>query len=319
MINNFSKYCASTQISTICTPLIQRSNQAFVVNNGNILRWRKSLETIKQQKAGKLNYAKPYLHIDTCINQATLQKSLENLIPWRKGPYQIGNLQVDSEWRGDMKWDRLSPYIRPLKNKTILDVGSGNGYFTYLMAMEGADIALGIEPFLLFNYQFQAIRCLIKDPPKAFVLPLSLEQMPDSQVFDTIFSMGVLYHQKKPLQHLHKLKNLLTKEGELVLETLIIDKKHGTQIIPKNRYAKMRNVYCLPSVELLQTWLTTAGFKAIKLVDINQTSFVEQCATRWIGDNAQSLQDFLNPDDINLTIEGLPAPRRALFICHKNV
>ena len=78
----------------------------------------------------------------------------------------------------------------------MLDVGSGNGYFTYLMALAGAEIALGIEPFLLFNYQFQAMQTLINNPLNAFVLPLKLEQIPGKPLFDTVFSMGVLYHQK---------------------------------------------------------------------------------------------------------------------------
>jgi tRNA (mo5U34)-methyltransferase len=141
-----------------------------------------------------------------------------------------------------MKWDRLKNHIQPLKGKTVLDVGSGNGYFTYLMALSGAQIALGIEPFLLFNYQFMSIHTLINNPPSAFVLPLKLEQMPKEAVFDTVFSMGVLYHQKDPLLHLQQLKTLLIDEGELILETLIIDKKHGKQIIPKDRYARMRQL-----------------------------------------------------------------------------
>jgi tRNA (mo5U34)-methyltransferase len=246
-----------------------------------------------------------------------LEQSLKQLTPWRKGPYQIGNLHLDSEWRGDMKWDRLVPHIQPLKGKTVLDVGSGNGYFTYKMVMAGAQLALGIEPFLLFNYQFQAIRTLINNPPNAFVLPLRLQDMPDEAIFDTVFSMGVLYHQKDHMAHLHKLKKMLTEGGELVLETLIIDTKDGDLIIPEDRYARMRNVWCLPSTETLNTWLTKAGFNNIQLVDVNQTTSEEQRATHWIGDNTQSLKDFLDPNDANLTIEGLPAPKRAIFICSK--
>jgi tRNA (mo5U34)-methyltransferase len=216
-----------------------------------------------------------------------------------------------------MKWDRVIPHIKSLKGKTVLDVGSGNGYFTYLMALSGAEIALGIEPFLLFNYQFQAIRSLISNPPNAFVLPLKLEQMPNEAVFDTVFSMGVLYHQKDHIVHLQQLKNVMTVGGELILETLVIDSIHGEQIIPKDRYARMRNVWCLPSTDTLHAWLEQTGFKNIKLVDVTKTTPEEQRATHWIGDNTQSLQDFLDPDDDNLTIEGLPAPKRAIFVCQK--
>lgn len=320
MIDNFKKQCIKSKLSTICDKLENNSRQALAVNNGNIPRWDEAINAIKKHPKGKISYQEPYLYIDIDIeneNEKKLQSSLKKLIPWRKGPYQIGGLQLDSEWRGDMKWNRVLQHIQPLKGRNVLDVGSGNGYFTYLMALEGAKIALGIEPFLLFNYQFNAIRSLINNPPNAFVLPIKLEQMPTESLFDTVFSMGVLYHQKQHLLHLQQLKNVLTNGGELVLETLVIDEKYGKQIIPKQRYARMRNIGCLPSIKTLFNWLEETGFKDIKMVNITKTTPKEQRATHWIGDNTQSLEDFLDPDDTNLTIEGLPAPNRAIFICQK--
>jgi len=318
MLDDFSKQCLESKLSHLCTQLVELSEQAFSVNNGNIPKWEKAIESIKTQPQGKVQYTSPYLKINSqTIGKAQLESALKQLVPWRKGPYQISDLQLDSEWRGDMKWDRLTPHIKSLKGKAVLDVGSGNGYFTYLMALSGAEIALGIEPFLLFNYQFQAIRSLISNPPHGFVLPLKLEQMPNEAVFDTVFSMGVLYHQKDHRLHLQQLKNVMTMGGELILETLVIDAIHGEQIVPEDRYAKMRNVWCLPSTDTLHAWLEQTGFKSIKLVDVTKTTPEEQRATHWIGNNTQSLQDFLDPDDDNLTIEGLPAPKRAIFVCQK--
>jgi tRNA (mo5U34)-methyltransferase len=318
MLNDFSKQCPESKLSSLYGQLIDTSKQALSVNNGNIPKWEKAIESIKTQSQGMVQYAAPYLKINSQnIDKEQLESSLKQLMPWRKGPYLIGDLQLDSEWRGDMKWDRIVPHIQSLKGKTVLDVGSGNGYFTYLMALSGAEISLGIEPFLLFNYQFQAIRSLISNPPHAFVLPLKLEQMPNEAVFDTVFSMGVLYHQKDHKLHLQQLKNVMIKGGELVLETLVIDAIHGDQIVPEDRYARMRNVWCLPSTDTLHAWLEQTGFKNIKLVDVTKTTPEEQRATHWIGNNTQSLQDFLDPDDDNLTIEGLPAPKRAIFVCQK--
>jgi len=318
MLNDFSKQCPESKLSSLYGQLIDTSKQALSVNNGNIPKWEKAIESIKTQPQGMVQYAAPYLEINSQnIDKDQLESSLKQLMPWRKGPYQIGDLQLDSEWRGDIKWDRIVPHIQSLKGKTVLDVGSGNGYFTYLMALSGAEISLGIEPFLLFNYQFQAIRSLISNPPHAFVLPLKLEQMPNEAIFDTVFSMGVLYHQKDHIVHLQQLKNVMTVGGELILETLVIDAIHGEQIIPKDRYARMRNVWCLPSTDTLHAWLEQTGFKNIKLVDVTKTTPEEQRATHWIGNNTQSLQDFLDPDDDNLTIEGLPAPKRAIFVCQK--
>jgi tRNA (mo5U34)-methyltransferase len=317
MINNFKKHCKLTPLSPICAPLIELSTLAFSVNNGNIPKWAAAIDAIKTQPAGDLNFNLPYLNISAKIDAATLSASLKQLMPWRKGPFQIGDLRLDSEWRGDMKWQRLKNHIQPLQGKTVLDVGSGNGYFTYLMALSGAKIALGIEPFLLFNYQFQAIYSLIKNPPNAFVLPLKLAQMPNNPLFDTVFSMGVLYHQKDHLMHLQQLKNVMKNGGELILETLIIDEQFGAFIVPKDRYARMRNVWRLPNIETLRGWLEQIGFKNIRLIDITKTTPEEQRATSWIGDNTQSIKDFLDANDDNLTVEGLPAPKRAIFVCQK--
>jgi tRNA (mo5U34)-methyltransferase len=317
MINDFEKYCNMTILSPICDQLVELSNQAFSLNNGNIPKWEQAIADIQQIKPGKATFKHPYIYIDTQVDIENLTQSLKQLMPWRKGPYQIGNLALESEWRGDMKWNRIKDHIKPLAGKSVLDVGSGNGYFTYLMAMQGAEIAIGIEPFLLFNYQFQAIRTLISQPLKAYVLPLKLGQMPEESSFDSVFSMGVLYHQRDHMLHLKQLMEVMTDNGELILETLIIDQQHGDQIIPEDRYARMRNIWCLPSTDTLLTWLQTAGFKNIKLVDVTKTMPEEQRATYWIGDNTQSIKDFLDPNDDNLTIEGLPAPKRAVFICQK--
>ncbi len=317
MLKDFEKHCQSTPLSPICKQLVDLSTQAFSVNNGNIPKWEDAIINLEGFQTGAVSFKQPFIAIDTHINANELTQPFKQLMPWRKGPYQIGNLNLDSEWRGDMKWARLKDHIQPLKDRAVLDVGSGNGYFTYLMAMQGASIALGVEPFLLFNYQFQAIRTLISNPPSAYVLPLKLEQVPQKPLFDTVFSMGVLYHQKDHKLHLQQLQDIMRDGGELVLETLIIDKEQGMQIIPEDRYARMRNVWCLPSTDTLHTWLEQTGFKNIKLIDVTKTTSEEQRATHWIGDNTQSIKDFLDPNDDRLTIEGLPAPKRAIFICSK--
>ena len=92
-----------------------------------------------------------------------IELSLRKLLPWRKGPFLLNDLVLQSEWLGDLKWERINKKIRPLKNKRVLDIGAGNGYFSIRMALEGANKVLGIEPFMLFNYQFSAIETLSKN------------------------------------------------------------------------------------------------------------------------------------------------------------
>ena len=318
MLEDFYKICQDNQLAEMAQELIEKSNTNLAVNNGNIPRWEAAIEQLKSYDRASVSWEHPYVYLHTQVSsEQALKTTLKQLMPWRKGPWKIGSLKLESEWRGDLKWARLAPHIRPLKDKLVLDVGSGNGYFTQIMALSGAKLALGLEPFLLFNYQFSALRSLMKNPPTAFVLPLRLEECSARPVFDTVFSMGVLYHQKQHMQHLDQLYNMLKPGGELVLETLIIDRQFGETLIPEDRYARMRNVWCLPNTDILKQWLSLAGFSDIKLADVTKTTAEEQRATDWIGDNTQSLKDFLDPNDDNLTIEGLPAPKRAIIVASK--
>ena len=105
---------------------------------------------------------------------------------------------------------------------------------------------------------------------------------------------------------------LLRPGGELVLETLVIDAPDGRVLVPKNRYARMRNVWFLPSLPLLETWLGRSGFDDVRTVDVSATTSDEQRATDWMP--FESLAAALDPDDPGRTIEGHPAPLRALVI-----
>jgi tRNA (mo5U34)-methyltransferase len=232
--------------------------------------------------------------------------------PWRKGPYHIHGVHIDTEWRSDWKWDRVRPHLQPLENRTILDVGCGNGYHCWRMAGEGAKLVVGIDPSPLFICQFFAMKNFIQNP-KAWVLPLGIEDLPEAPgAFDTVFSMGVLYHRKDPMEHVDRLKAYLRPRGQLVIETLVVDGPEGHVLIPEGRYAKMRNVWNIPSVATLEKWMREAGMKEVKVVDECVTTTEEQRATEWM--TFESLPDFLDPSDSSITAEGHPAPKRAVVV-----
>jgi len=312
---NFFDDALLNKISKKC---LEISNQAYQVNNGNIPKWSQAIDTIDALPKGKISLKKPYISINKdCIDSELLMDALYKLVPWRKGPFMINDLALESEWDGDMKWQRISKHIKPLKNKRVLDVGAGNGYFTLRMAMEGAKRALGIDPFLLFNYHFRAIKSMIESPLNALLLPMKLEDMPKKPIFDTVFSMGVLYHQRDHMAHLSQLQEMMAPDAELVIETLIVENPEDYILTPKGRYAQMRNVYSIPSIKTLKSWLNDANFNNIRVVDVSKTTTAEQRKTPWIGENGASLEDFLNPLDDSLTIEGYPAPTRAIVVCQR--
>ncbi len=284
--------------------------------HGDMARWERALNKISSSQPD---------HIDlktsvTVSNQEPLtageQKKLENLLktfhPWRKGPYHLHGIHIDTEWRSDWKWDRLLPHISPLKNRSVLDVGCGNGYHMWRMLGEGAHQVIGIDPSELFLIQFEAVRKLMGGNDKVHLLPLGIEQLPELKAFDTVFSMGVLYHRRSPLDHLIQLKNQLVSGGELILETLVIEGDENAVLVPFDRYAQMRNVYFFPSALALKAWLEKVGFVDVRIVDENVTTLGEQRSTEWMTHN--SLPDYIDPNDPSRTVEGYPAPRRAILV-----
>ncbi len=284
--------------------------------HGDMARWERALNKISTNTPDHIDLKESV----TVSNNEPLpsgeQKKLENLLktfhPWRKGPYHLHGIHIDTEWRSDWKWDRLLPHISPLKNRSVLDVGCGNGYHMWRMLGEGAYQVIGIDPSELFLIQFEAIRKLMGGNDKVHLLPLGIEQLPELQAFDTVFSMGVLYHRRSPLDHLIQLKNQLVSGGELILETLVIEGDENAVLVPFDRYAQMRNVYFFPSALALKAWLEKVGFVDVKIVDENVTTLGEQRSTEWMTHN--SLPDYIDPNDPTKTVEGYPAPRRAILV-----
>ncbi|MCI0668487.1 MAG: tRNA 5-methoxyuridine(34)/uridine 5-oxyacetic acid(34) synthase CmoB [Methylococcaceae bacterium] len=288
-------------------------------SHGDLPKWRSLLENLPELPVSGVVLNEDRVRVESAQpldpeRHEALYGMLQKLHPWRKGPYQIHGIHIDSEWRSDLKWNRLDRHISPLANRRVLDVGCGNGYHCWRMLGAGARLVIGIDPTLISVVQFRAIRHFVGESP-VFVLPLSAEGFPvEISGFDTVFSMGVLYHRKSPLDHLNELRGFLRSGGELVLETLVVDGGDGYTLLPEDRYAMMRNVWFIPSCPTLSRWLKRAGFNNIRLIDVTATTSAEQRSTAWM--RFQSLPEFLDPNDRNLTREGLPAPKRAIFIAN---
>ena len=281
---------------------------------GDLKRWRESMDSLPDLSPSEVKLNDAYVGAIGDIPddaRADLQQALRGLHPWRKGPFSLFGVDIETEWRSDFKWERLADLISPLQDRRVLDVGCGSGYHCWRMRGAGASEVIGIDPTPLFVLQFKAIQKYLGDST-VHVLPLTLEQLPTKlQVFDTVFSMGVLYHRRSPIDHLTDLRDTLVPGGELVLETLVVEGDQQTVFVPPGRYARMGNVWFLPSPEALKLWLSKVGFRDIKLVDVSQTSVEEQRSTDWM--TFHSLANFLDPEDPNKTIEGHPAPRRAIL------
>ncbi len=313
--SDFLDHISSSKLSFWTDELRKLSEKKF--NNADVLSWEETIESFPKISPTEIDLDQSEIKIgrtDDCSDndRKFLKEKLMNLHPWRKGPYHIFGIHIDTEWRSDWKWDRLKNHIKPLKNKNVLDVGCGNGYHCWRMLGNGARSIIGIDPFALNVFQHKAIKRFLPEKP-VWLLPNRMEEFPEStHYFDTVFSMGVLYHRRSPFDHLIELRDSLRTDGELILETLVIDGKLNEVLVPEDRYAKMRNVWFIPSISTLELWMKKIGFKNIRLADVSKTSINEQRSTEWM--KFESLQDFFNESDHKLTFEGYPAPKRAIFI-----
>ncbi len=238
------------------------------------------------------------------------KKQIENLAfslrPWRKGPFEIFDIFIDSEWNSAIKYNLLSPYF-DLEGKIIADIGCNNGYYMFRMLENRPKEIVGFDPSPLFKTQFDFINHFVKSDIKYELLGIEHLEYYEKK-FDTVFCLGVLYHRSDPIGALKSLKKSLNKNGELYLDTFFIDGKEDIALTPKNRYSKIPNIFFIPTVNALKNWCFRAGFKDIEILARKKTLPNEQRKTDWI--EGESLENFLDPHNKNLTVEGYPAPQR---------
>jgi len=281
------------------------------LSHGDLPRWLEAIDALPEGDGYRqLDCAAPALG-KPVGEPALLRQHLLELHPWRKGPLELGGVRIDTEWRSDWKWQRLEPHL-DLNGQEVLDIGCGNGYFGLRMLAAGAKLVVGIDPTIVFVMQWLAMQKLCPGLNN-FVLPMGIEDLPkDTAGFDRVFSMGVLYHRRRPVEHLEQLKQLTRPGGQIVLETLVLEGAGNEVLNPAGRYARMRNVHAIPTLAVLGDWLKQAGLTDAQVLDVSKTTTDEQCSTDWMS--FESLRECLDEKDPSLTIEGYPAPVRAALL-----
>ena len=238
---------------------------------------------------------------------------LDELKAWRKGPFDFFSTLVDAEWRADLKFARLG--LGDLSGKKVGDIGAGNGYYLFRLLALNPESILGIDPTDRYLLQYYLLRAL---SPKSLPLGFALDR--DSLLesfrgfFDVVLCLGVFYHHPEPSKLLDNLFQSLTTNGELYLETLYFESA-SKNFQGLRRYAKMKNIYLIPSPAELQELLINSGFKRIEMLSQVVVQDTEQRATAWAPGN--SLSSFIDKDRPELTVEGHPRPRRIIFKAQK--
>ncbi len=226
--------------------------------------------------------------------------------PWRKGPFQINALFIDSEWQSQIKYNLLEPHF-DLKDKIVGDIGCNNGYYLFRMLSQEPKKLIGFDPSAIYYSQFQFINHFVKSDIVYELLGVEHVESYEYK-FDTLFCLGVLYHRSDPVAMLKSLFKGLNKGGELILDTFMIDGEEEMCLTPRDRYSKIPNIYFVPTVNALKNWCYRAGFETVEVLKTMKTELNEQRKTEWI--DTQSLKDFLDPNDPTKTVEGYPAPQR---------
>ncbi len=308
---NFSPlFAALPQWASLATEIDSRLSAS---NHGDFHKWQTALSALPDVRVKRVDIGSTVAVVaeDGAISEekfGVLREALLALHPWRKGPFDLFGMKIDTEWRSDWKWQRAAPHLTNLRGAQVLDVGCGNGYFGWQLLAAGADLVAGVDPTLVFFFQHQAINHYIANE-RTWLLPLTFEELPQIE-FDTVLSMGVIYHRRDPAEHAKRLLDFTRPGGQVILESLVVANPNG--LTPNGRYARMRNLWLIPSSQLLCRWLEDAGFVDVTCVDVTTTTLEEQHRTQWM--KFDSLAEALDPVDIRRTVEGHPAPVRAIVV-----
>ncbi|QKF73323.1 tRNA (cmo5U34)-carboxymethyltransferase [Aliarcobacter faecis] len=250
------------------------------------------------------------------LNEAEYEiivETAKKLIPWRKGPFKIFDLEIDSEWQSNLKYNLLRPYFN-LKDKVVADIGCNNGYYMFRMLEDKPRRLIGFDPSPLTLHQFEFINHFVKSDIIYEMLGVEHLELYNHK-FDFIFMLGVLYHRADPVGTLKSLNRGLNSKGEIIIDTFMIDGDDEICLTPNQRYSKIPNIYFIPTIPALKNWLIRAGFEDIEVLATVVTTKDEQRATKWSFD--ESLEEFLDPNDNSKTVEGYPAPKRVYIKAKK--
>lgn len=240
-------------------------------------------------------------------------QTAKKLIPWRKGPFKIFDLEIDSEWQSNIKYNLIRPYFN-LKDKIVADIGCNNGYYMFRMLEDCPKRLIGFDPSPLTLHQFELINHFVKSDIVYEMLGVEHLEFYNHK-FDFIFMLGVLYHRPDPVGTLKSLARGLNSKGEILIDTFMIDGDDEICLTPNKRYSKIPNIYFIPTIPALKNWLERAGFENIEVLATTVTTSEEQRKTPWSFD--ESLEDFLDPNDSSKTVEGYPAPKRVYVKARK--
>ena len=238
----------------------------------------------------------------------SIQKMLQALIPWKKGPFRLFGTDIDAEWRSDLKWNRIISNIGEIEGQKIADIGCNNSYYIYRLAHFNPKLVVGFDIFANYLYSFNFIQRYLQNPSLYFEYFGAEHINLYNDFFDTVLCLGLLYHLKDPINVLMDIHRSLRSGGKLIIECQGINGTEPVALCPNGRYAGSRGIWFLPTVSCLVNWLKRTGFTNIECFYSDYLDVTEQRTTPWAP--IKSFSDFLDPVNSRKTVEGYPAPMR---------
>lgn len=227
--------------------------------------------------------------------------------PWKKGPWSLFGIDIDAEWRSDLKWQRLEKKLQGLRGKKIADIGCHNGYFMFRLAAHNPALVVGFEPNLRSYFNFHFLQRFARVEHLYFE-PFGVAHLDHYPAFfDLVLCLGILYHHTDPVAILRSIHRSLAKGGRVLIDCQGIDSPTPTLLLPARRYAGASGIWYLPSKQALTHWLQRTNFRHIDFFYEGYLSSTEQRRTAWA--DIDSLADFVCHKK-RTTVEGYPAPWR---------
>ena len=150
-----------------------------------------------------------------------------------------------------------------LRGKRVLDIGCRDGLFCFEAEKLGASEVIGVDNDLFPGVTEFLIRTLhSRVTIRSFNL---FDLRPETfGLFDVVLFPGVLYHLRYPFWALKLIRDVLTEDGTLILETAILadDNRHALMFCPRGNESPYEPTSCtFFNRKGLYDTLTSMGFQ----------------------------------------------------------
>ena len=79
------------------------------INHGDYTKWQNAIDALPELQPSQLDFTADEVVVGSSADATEAQRdmikrNLKQLLPWRKGPFNLFGVHIDSEWRSNRKW-----------------------------------------------------------------------------------------------------------------------------------------------------------------------------------------------------------------------